>query len=79
MEIVGVATVREPDGLALSSRNRHLSAEERSIAPRIYQALRVAAQRIAAGETGAQAVKRPRWDVLAGEPRMRVEYLEIAG
>ncbi len=79
VEIAGVATVREPDGLALSSRNRHLSAEERSIAPRIYQALRVAAQRIAAGETGAQAVKLAALDVLAGEPRMRVEYLEIAG
>ena len=78
VEIAGVPTVREPDGLALSSRNRHLSAEERAIAPRLYQALRAAQQSIAAGETAAEAVKRAACDVLAGEPRMRVEYLEIA-
>lgn len=79
VEIAGVPTVREPDGLALSSRNRRLSAEERSIAPRLYQALRAAEQRIAAGETGAETVKLAALDVLAGEPRIRVEYLEIAG
>jgi len=78
VEIAAVPTVREPDGLALSSRNRHLSAEERGIAPRLYQALRAAERRIAAGETSAEAVKRAAHEVLAGEPRMRVEYLEIA-
>lgn len=78
VEITGVPTVREPDGLALSSRNRHLSAEEREIAPRLYQALRAAEQRIASGETGAEAVKRAALEMLAGDPRMRVEYLEIA-
>jgi pantoate--beta-alanine ligase len=78
VEIVGVPTVREPDGLALSSRNRHLSAEERAMAPRLYQALRAAEQRIAAGETDADAVKGAATEVLAKEPRMRVEYLEIA-
>lgn len=78
VEIAGVPTVREPDGLAISSRNRHLSAEERAIAPRLYQALRVAEQRIAAGETGAETVKRAACDVLAADPRMRLEYLEIA-
>jgi len=78
VEIAGVATVRAPDGLALSSRNRLLSAEERAIAPLLYRALRAAERRIAAGETGAEAVKRAAREVLAAEPRMRVEYLEIA-
>lgn len=78
VEITGVPTVREPDGLALSSRNRHLSAEERSIAPKLYRALRVAEQRVAAGRTDAEAVKRVARKVLAEEPRLRVEYLEIA-
>jgi pantoate--beta-alanine ligase len=78
VEVVGVETVREPDGLALSSRNQHLSAEERAVAPRIYAALRDAAKDIAAGETNAEVVRRRAIEALAGEPRMRVEYLEVA-
>jgi pantoate--beta-alanine ligase len=50
VEIVGAPTVRSPDGLAMSSRNRYLSTEERALAPRIYATLRGAAERIHAGE-----------------------------
>jgi pantoate--beta-alanine ligase len=78
VEIVGVPTVREPDGLALSSRNHLLSAEERRIAPRLYQTLCAAVQRIAAGETSAAAVKQAALAILASEPCIRPEYLEIA-
>jgi len=78
VEVRGVETMREPDGLALSSRNQHLSAQERAIAPRIYSALRDAAELIAAGETSAEAVRRGALAVLAEEPQMRVDYLEIA-
>jgi pantoate--beta-alanine ligase len=78
VEIVGVETVREADGLALSSRNQHLTAKERAIAPRLYNALRDAAAQIEAGETGAGPVRRKALEVLAQEPGMRVEYLEIA-
>lgn len=78
VEIVGVSTVREPDGLALSSRNQHLSAEERAVAPLLYRALSAAAQRVAAGEADPAAVKQVARAVLAEDPRMRVEYLEIA-
>jgi len=50
--IEAVPTVREPDGLALSSRNRYLSPEHRRVAPALYRVLRAAAARIAARETG---------------------------
>ncbi len=50
IEIVGVATVREADGLAMSSRNAYLSETQRALAPIIYQSLLAAAARIQAGE-----------------------------
>lgn len=78
VEIVPVATVREPDGLALSSRNRRLSAEERRVAPALYQALALAQARLAAGCRCAAEIRRAALDRLAQEPRLRVEYVEIA-
>ena len=50
IEIVGVPTVREADGLALSSRNGYLTAEERAIAPVLYATLTACAERLRAGE-----------------------------
>lgn len=55
VEIVGVPTVREPDGLALSSRNRFLGAAEREVAPRLYATLRDTAARLGAGQPVAAA------------------------
>ena len=52
IDVVGVPTVREADGLAMSSRNRHLSADERRVAVCLYQALLEAQQRISSGESG---------------------------
>lgn len=57
LSILGVPTVREKDGLALSSRNRYLSAEERQIAPAMNAALRAVAEKIAEGGRPAAAVK----------------------
>jgi pantoate--beta-alanine ligase len=71
--IVGVATVRAPDGLALSSRNERLTREERMCAPLLFQALEAAGRE-------APDVARMRaagLDVLAKEPRIRVEYFEV--
>ncbi len=75
--IVPVATVREPDGLAMSSRNRRLSPEERRDAPVIYQALLEARAAIRQGCSEARAVKDASLAVLRTAPQLRVEYLEI--
>ncbi len=76
VEIVGGATVREADGLALSSRNAYLSPEERRIAPALYRALAETAAALAAGEEAPLLLARAREAVLAAGFR-DVEYLEL--
>jgi pantoate--beta-alanine ligase len=56
VKVVGSKTVRERDGLAMSSRNVYLSPEERQIAPTLYRAMKESARRIRAGEAIAPAV-----------------------
>jgi pantoate--beta-alanine ligase len=58
VRILGGATVREPDGLALSSRNRYLSPEERARAPRLHAALKDCAAAICAGAEPAEATAK---------------------
>jgi pantoate--beta-alanine ligase len=77
VEIVPVPTVRECDGLALSSRNRRLSPEERRVAPALFQALEAARARIAGGCTSAPEVLETALSVLRAHPQFRVEYLEV--
>ena len=76
LRIVGVPIVREADGLAMSSRNRHLSPEERRAAPSIYQSLLHLQARIAGGVSDPAQV---RGAAVAEMERqgLRVEYLEI--
>jgi len=73
-EIVGVPTVREPDGLALSSRNKYLNAEERKMAPSLYRALQEAASRVRAGERDVSEVREAAIGILKD---VRVEYFEV--
>lgn len=77
VRIIGVATVREGDGLALSSRNKYLNDGERKAAPALYKSLREAAARIQEGETDAAAVRLAAMGILQQEPLIRVEYFEI--
>lgn len=77
LEIVGVATVREADGLAMSSRNVRLSSEERSKATALYRALREAERAIADGERDARAVERRAAAVIPPDASLRLEYLDV--
>ncbi|MCE7882830.1 MAG: pantoate--beta-alanine ligase [Actinobacteria bacterium ATB1] len=76
-EIVGCPTVRESDGLAMSSRNAYLSPEERRIAPRLFAALSTGAELVVAGEREPRVVVGKTLSVLAQEPRLDVEYVEV--
>jgi pantoate--beta-alanine ligase len=74
VHILGGATVREPDGLALSSRNRYLSPDERARAPRLHQALRDCADAIRAGVGVAEAVAQARRALASAG--FEVDYVE---
>lgn len=77
VSIVEVPTVREPDGLALSSRNTRLSTEERSAAPLLYRALIAARTGVDNGCRDTRSVKDAGLAILACEPRIRTEYFEV--
>jgi pantoate--beta-alanine ligase len=74
VEVVGAETVREPSGLALSSRNAYLDAAERQAAATLVLALRAG---VAAAPGGPQSVLDAATGVLRGERGVRVDYLEL--
>jgi len=78
LEIVVCPTVREADGLAMSSRNSYFNAEQRQAAVVLFKALCRASEAYTSGERNADALHRLMSETIAGEPLARVEYISIA-
>jgi pantoate--beta-alanine ligase len=76
IEIVGAPTVREADGLAMSSRNQYLTAEERKVAPRIHEGLKRAVDRIERGELDFASIEKGEADALKASG-FRPDYFTV--
>jgi len=74
VRVVGIPTVREPDGLAMSSRNAYLTREERKVAPTLYRALSLCAGRIGSGSAIAPALAEGRKTI--EQAGFALDYLE---
>ena len=78
IEIVVCPTVREPDGLAMSSRNAYLERSERKAATVLFRALSAAKELLNRGERDAHALRQAMNNVLATQPQARPDYVSIA-
>jgi pantoate--beta-alanine ligase len=78
LEIVVCPTVRETDGLAMSSRNVYLNPEERAQAPVIYQALSTALEMWSVGERDTGELRQAIADLIQRQPLAKIEYISIA-
>jgi pantoate--beta-alanine ligase len=77
VHVIGCPTVREPDGLAMSSRNSYLTHEERNAAPVVHQALQAGVEAIEGGERDPDAVRRLMAERIGKEPLAELDYVEV--
>ncbi len=77
IEVIGCPLFREEDGLAMSSRNKYLSPEERKSALSISKALFEAKSRFEGGETNPEALKKIIRDIISSYPNTKIQYVEI--
>jgi pantoate--beta-alanine ligase len=77
VSVIGEPTVREPDGLALSSRNAYLTAPERAVAPVVHRALEAGAGVVLDGETDPEAVRSVMTEIVAAEPLADLDYVAV--
>ena len=78
VRLVVVPTVREKDGLAMSSRNVYLTPEERAQAPVLYASLRMAEQAARGGEKNADVIREAMRSMIAAKPLARIDYVSVA-
>ena len=78
LEVITLPTVREPDGLAMSSRNTYLNPDERQAALVLYHALTLAQQLYASGERDAEKIRREMLTLIQKQPMAKVDYVSIA-
>jgi len=78
LEVVTVPTVREPDGLAMSSRNIHLNPQQRRAALVLYQALSLAQQLWSQGEKDAERIRQEIVALIKKQPLADIDYVSIA-
>ena len=78
VEVVVAPTVREADGLALSSRNSYLAPDQRAAAPAIFRALGAAKALFQAGERDAETLREAMRVVIAAQPLMQIDYVSVA-
>jgi pantoate--beta-alanine ligase len=77
IEVVGLPIIREPDGLAMSSRNRYLGRAERETAKSLHQALQQAQQLVTQGESSAETIRSRMRTIIEREGQAQVDYISV--
>ncbi len=77
LQILGVPTYREPDGLAMSSRNSYLNAEERKSALCLKKSLDLAREMVSKGETRSATIKKAIEDLVRSHPYTQIDYVNL--